>query len=222
MVPLDSVYPPGESVKQADEVAAIQMSNSQKDAIAAALIHLGKSVPSTVTVAALAPKSPSSGILKAGDVILTVDGDPVEDVTALRAAIADAGAGNPLPIGIRRGSETLDVSVVPELSGGAEPVPIIGIEAAVDYQFPFDVSIQLQNVGGPSAGQMFALGIIDKLTPRRTHRRGGDRRDRDHHLGRCGRPDRRHPAEAVRRQPCRCEVVPRSNRQLRRGGRAHP
>ena len=98
VVPLDSVYPPGESVKQADEVAAIQMSNSQKDAIAAALIHLGKSVPSTVTVAALAPKSPSSGILKAGDVILTVDGDPVEDVTALRAAIAGSGAGNPLTI----------------------------------------------------------------------------------------------------------------------------
>ncbi|HEY9478263.1 MAG TPA: PDZ domain-containing protein [Microbacteriaceae bacterium] len=165
VVPLDSVYPPGESVKEADEVAAIQMSNSQKDAIAAALFHLGKSVPSTVSVAAIVPNSPSSGILEARDVILTVDGDPVKDVTELRAAIADSGAGNPLTIGIRRGSETRDVSVVPELSGGADPVPIIGIEAAVDYQFPFPVSIQLENVGGPSAGQMFALGIIDKLTP---------------------------------------------------------
>jgi PDZ domain-containing protein len=165
VVPLDSVYPPGKSVKEADEVAAIQMSNSQKDAIAAALIHLGKSVPSTVTVAALTPNAPSTGILKAGDVILTADGDPVKDVTELRAAIADSGVGNPLTIGIRRGSETRDVTVVPELSGGAEPIPIIGIEAAVDYQFPFTVSIELQNVGGPSAGQMFALGIIDKLTP---------------------------------------------------------
>jgi len=33
------------------------------------------------------------------------------------------------------------------------------------YDFPFEVSIQLDNVGGPSAGQMFALGIMDKLTP---------------------------------------------------------
>ena len=45
MVPLDSVYPPGDVVKEADEAAAIEMSNSQKDAIAAALIHLGNSVP---------------------------------------------------------------------------------------------------------------------------------------------------------------------------------
>ncbi|GAB3033549.1 PDZ domain-containing protein [Parafrigoribacterium mesophilum] len=165
VVPLDSVYPPGQSVKEAGEVAAIQMSNSQKDAIAAAMVHLGMSVPSTVTVMALTPNAPSAGILKAGDLILTVNGDPVKDVTELREAIAASGAGNPLTIGIRRGSETRDVSVLPELSGGTDPVPIIGIEAAVDYQFPFPVSIQLENVGGPSAGQMFALGIIDKLTP---------------------------------------------------------
>jgi Lon-like protease len=165
VVPLDSVYPPGRSVKDADAVAAIQMSNSQKDAIAAALIHLGNSVPSVVSVAALSSNSPSSGILKAGDIIVTADGKPVKDVTELRAAIADSGVGNPLTIGIRRGSEASDVTVVPELSGGAEPMPIIGIEAAVDYEFPFDVSIELENVGGPSAGQMFALGIIDKLTP---------------------------------------------------------
>jgi PDZ domain-containing protein len=35
----------------------------------------------------------------------------------------------------------------------------------VDYDFPIDVTIQLNNVGGPSAGMMFALGIIDTLTP---------------------------------------------------------
>ena len=165
VVPLDSVYPPGRSVKEADAVAAIQMSNSQKDAIAAALIHLGTSVPSVVSVAALVSKSPSSRVLKVGDTIATVHGVPVKDVTELRAAIADSGVGNPLTIGIRRGSDAREVSVVPELSAGANPVPIIGIEAAVDYQFPFTVSIELQNVGGPSAGQMFALGIIDKLTP---------------------------------------------------------
>jgi PDZ domain-containing protein len=41
---------------------------------------------------------------------------------------------------------------------------VIGIYAAIAYDYPFDVKIQLDNVGGPSAGQMFALGIIDKLT----------------------------------------------------------
>jgi PDZ domain-containing protein len=42
---------------------------------------------------------------------------------------------------------------------------VLGIGAGMDYTFPFDVKIQLNNVGGPSAGQMFALGIMDKLTP---------------------------------------------------------
>ena len=40
------------------------------------------------------------------------------------------------------------------------------------YTFPFEVMIQLNNVGGPSAGQMFALGIIDKLTTGKLN--GGD------------------------------------------------
>jgi Lon-like protease len=30
--------------------------------------------------------------------------------------------------------------------------------------FPFTVKINISNIGGPSAGMMFALGIIDKLT----------------------------------------------------------
>jgi len=41
---------------------------------------------------------------------------------------------------------------------------LIGITLRTDYDFPIDVTIQLDNVGGPSAGMMFALGIIDTLT----------------------------------------------------------
>lgn len=165
VVPLDSVYPVGVSVEDADKAGAIDMSNSQKDAIAAALSHLGKTVPSVVTVADLSPQSPSAGILKPGDTIVSVGGDAVQDVPALKAAIAAGGVGKPLTIGIERDGKAQKVTVVPELSGEPTPTPIIGIYPAVHYDFPFQVSIQLENVGGPSAGQMFALGIIDKLTP---------------------------------------------------------
>jgi Lon-like protease len=51
------------------------------------------------------------------------------------------------------------------LSEGDQPAPIVGIIVGGEYDFPVDVAIQLENVGGPSAGMMFALGIIDKLTP---------------------------------------------------------
>src|SRR5690606_29813888 len=50
-------------------------------------------------------------------------------------------------------------------SEGESPAPVFGIIVGSDYEFPFAVQIQLENVGGPSAGMMFALGIIDKLTP---------------------------------------------------------
>jgi PDZ domain-containing protein len=83
----------------------------------------------------------------------------------LRAIIAKSGAGIPLSITVERAGETKTVRVTPELSTDAKPVPIIGIFPAISYTYPFEVKIQLQDVGGPSAGQMFALGIIDKLTP---------------------------------------------------------
>ena len=41
----------------------------------------------------------------------------------------------------------------------------MGIQAGVDHIFPFPIDVKLADVGGPSAGLMFALGIVDKLTP---------------------------------------------------------
>ena len=165
VLPLDTVYPPGYSVQQSNEDGRIQMANSQKDAVAAALKELGYDLPSTVTVGALSPDSPSEGILEPGDQLVSVGGQSVTDVAELRARIAASGAGTPLPMVIIRNGEQLTVSVTPELSAETPPAPVVGVYPSIEYTFPFDVNIQLQNVGGPSGGQMFALGIIDKLTP---------------------------------------------------------
>ncbi|WP_349897367.1 YlbL family protein [Parafrigoribacterium soli] len=164
VLPLDSVYPPGYSVEDSNKQGEIDMQNSQKDAVAAALRSLGHKVPAVVTVAELTSTSPSRGILEKGDRVVSVAGAVIDSVTALRKAIAAAGAGTPLKLQVVRDGEPRTVSVTPELSTGAHPTPVVGIYAAVSYEYPFDVKIQLDNVGGPSAGQMFALGIIDKLT----------------------------------------------------------
>src|SRR5690606_23641311 len=56
--------------------------------------------------------------------------------------------------------------ITPELTTtGDVDTWLIGITLTTDYDFPIDVTIQLDNVGGPSAGMMFALGIVDELTP---------------------------------------------------------
>lgn len=165
VLPIDAVYPDGETEQQSDKQAAVDMQNSQRDAVAAALTALGYKFTSIITVGGFSPKSPSQGILKDGDTIVSVNGESPTTVLGLRAVIAKTGAGKPVTIDILRGGKPLTVQVTPALSDDPTPVPIIGIYPAVTYKFPFDVKIQLQNVGGPSAGQMFALGIIDKLTP---------------------------------------------------------
>jgi len=165
VLPLDAIYPPGETVQQSNEQAAVDMQNSQKDAIAAALKRLGHTLPSAVSVGGFSPSSPSKGILENGDTILSVNGVTADSVAGLKAVVAKTGAGVPVSITVERSGETKTVTVTPELSTGADPVPIIGIYPSISYTYPFEVKIQLQDVGGPSAGQMFALGIIDKLTP---------------------------------------------------------
>lgn len=165
VLPVDSVYPAGYSVDESNKQGTIDMQNSQKDAIAAALRSLGHEVPATVTVEDIPKGSPALGVLKIGDTILDVEGIGVDSVAGLRKAIAAQKAGTVLSVGVLRGSETRTVKATSVSSGGAHPVPILGIGVAINYDFPFEVKIQLENVGGPSAGQIFALGIIDKLTP---------------------------------------------------------
>lgn len=165
VLPIDQVFPAGTTTEQRNEENAALMVDSQKEATAAALAQLGYEVRSHVGVGALTEDSPSSGILEVGDEIVSADGTPIGDTAQLRSVINDGG-GDPVELVIRRGDAERTVSVTPVRSETADgPVWIIGITTARDFDFPIDVTIQLDRIGGPSAGQMFALGIIDTLTP---------------------------------------------------------
>lgn len=165
VVPIDAVFPEGVSTEDRREQSRIDMENSQQEAVAAALRALGEPYESQLRVVETLPESPAEGILRSDDIILAVEGEPVRDVTALRAAIAANGTADPVSIDIVRAGSERTLEVTPVLSEGEERVPVIGVLIAGEYVFPFDVNIELENVGGPSAGMMFALGIIDKLTP---------------------------------------------------------
>lgn len=164
VLPVEAVYPPGTTVQSNAEQARIDMENSQLEAVAAALTELGYEFSSTLTVIETTPGGPAQDALLPDDVILSVNGETPADVTALRALIAENGVERPAVVVVDREGEELEFEIIPTLSDGEEPAPIIGILVGSEYDFPFTVKIQLQNVGGPSAGMMFALGIIDKLT----------------------------------------------------------
>jgi Lon-like protease len=167
VVPIEAIYPVGVTQKQSDAESAAEMSSSQREAIAAAERELGYDVPGVVGVDSVLKGSAAAGLLKADDQLVSVNGTPLDSASALRQAIQDNGTGKPIEFGIRRGGVESTVSITPKLgdAGDGTKVPLIGIITNVSYDYPVKVSISLDRVGGPSAGMMFALGIIDKLTP---------------------------------------------------------
>lgn len=165
VLPLDAVFPAGQTSEQRSQESAALMVDSQKEATAAALLELGYDIESRLTVHSFSPDSAAEGILAQGDVIVSAGGRNVMDAAALRSVIA-AGEGAPVEISVIRGGVERTVTVTPrETETDGDATWLIGITLTNDFEFPFDVTIQLNNVGGPSAGMMFALGIMDVLTP---------------------------------------------------------
>jgi PDZ domain-containing protein len=161
VVPQDEIFPPGQTAQQTAAQDTQQMASSQQLATAAALTQLHVPFQTTVQVAATVPGYPASKVLKANDVIESVDGTPVTGDTSLSGLIKARPAGSTFQLQVLRGGKTITVPVTSKESGGTQ---VIGVNVEDQYKFPFSVDITVGDIGGPSAGMMFALGIIDKLT----------------------------------------------------------
>lgn len=166
VLPRDAVYQSTSTTKSVQQQSAVQMSSSQDDATAAAFKALGIRYGVNVTVSDVAKGGASDGVLKKGDVITAVDGHSAADATALIGEIRAIKPGTKAELTIRRNSTTEKVAVVTRPSPSDAKSSRINVGIAEMYRFPFDVSIRLSdNIGGPSAGMMFALSIYDLLTP---------------------------------------------------------
>lgn len=167
VVPMDLYFPPGVTTEQRDEQNATLMVDSQQDSVAAALRELGYEVPEHIAVAQIAEGGPAQGVLQLDDEIVAVNGTAVAGLDSLRDAISTNGTGAPASIDIVRGGAATTVQITPTTATATDGTTstVIGIGTKVTYDLPVDITIQLDNVGGPSAGMMFALGMIDLLTP---------------------------------------------------------
>jgi Lon-like protease len=143
-----------------------QMDDSETRAISVALRYLGyEMVPVDVVITDLVPDKPADEVLQIGDSVNTFNGTEIVKSTDLTDALKDLHPGDIVPMGITRdGTEqTVDVQLTErdDETGG----PMIGIVVGEITKPPFPISIQAGNVGGPSAGLMHTLAIIDTLTP---------------------------------------------------------
>jgi PDZ domain-containing protein len=179
VVPHDTLYPDGKTEEQSTQENAEEFSQSQESAKVAALKELKVPVTSWVIVSTVVKGSPAEGRLHAGDVIKAVDGTAVKEPGDVAKLVTKHKAGENVVFTIvpakeqaaaekarRTATATQKVSINTAASADSgKKRAIVGISAGTDHTFPFTVDIKLADVGGPSAGLMFALGIYDKLTP---------------------------------------------------------
>jgi len=162
VVPETELFPAGQTAQQTQAQDTEEMTSSQQLATAAALTTLHIPYQTVVSVISTVPGYPASRVLKAGDVIVAVDGTPVSGATSLSSMITAHPVGTVLSLKVLRDGKTVTIPVATKSSDGT---PVVGVDVEAQYKFPFTVSISVGDIGGPSAGMMFALGIIDKLTP---------------------------------------------------------
>jgi PDZ domain-containing protein len=163
VVPEEEIFPPGQTQKQSDAENQAEMVSSQESATAAALATLKIPVPTTLTVSGLDPNSPAVGALKTNDVIVAVNGQTITDLQKLRTELQTIKPGDRARITVKRDGSNMTVSTRTGASNDGHTV--LGVYINPTFSFPFSVKIQIDDIGGPSAGMMFALGIIDTLTP---------------------------------------------------------
>lgn len=165
LVPEREIRAPGATEESEETRATSQMDQSKLDATEIVLRRL-TGYPGErgrgVLVESVAAGCPADGELFAGDLILSIDGEPVDGDEHAARLIAAARPGEPLTIRLRAGGETREVRVARERCAGSEE-PVVGV-VLID-NFPFTVRIRSGGIGGPSAGLAWALALWDRLSP---------------------------------------------------------
>lgn len=173
VVPHDNVYPQGQTDKEAQQQNAEEFASSEDSAKTAALSQLGIPVGTEVIVRSVVAGGPAEGKLHAGDQIVAVDGVPITKYPQVAAQIVTHKPGDTVVFTVvphgkdsptPSAADEVKVSVV-TTKADDENRAVVGIRPDVTHTYPFQIDIGLQDVGGPSAGLMFSLGIVDKLTP---------------------------------------------------------
>jgi PDZ domain-containing protein len=158
VVPEESVYPPDRSEEQTRQANREAFLTSEQAAQTVALGHLG--YPVKVVVQGVPEKSPSYDELEEGDAIEAVDGQPTPDQEALAAVLAAIPGGTPVTVSYTRLGRPGSADVITGSAQGGTG-SLLGVTILEQPSAPFDVDIQVEDVGGPSAGLMLTLGILD-------------------------------------------------------------
>lgn len=165
VLPTEALYPEGESTAEVEQQNQADFVDSQGVAVAAALRHLDIPVEEKAVVSSVADGTPADGELQPGDVIVSVDGTTVARPEQVGPLVREHAPGDVVTLVVTRDGKRATVHVTATESPTQPGQAYLGISVGGTYVPPFDIEFSLDQVGGPSAGLMFSLGIVDKLTP---------------------------------------------------------
>lgn len=165
VVPQELIYREEVTADEIKQRQAQLFELSESNAVAAALDFLGLPVRVTSYIAAVIVDAPAFGLLNAGDIVLALDGVAIENPAQFAESIRQAPIGTEFRVRVLRDGREEEVTVRSEVNPDNPEIGYIGVSVAPSFRGDFDIRLNLEDIGGPSAGMMFALGIIDKLTP---------------------------------------------------------
>jgi PDZ domain-containing protein len=161
----DVIYAPGESDQEEARRAISEMDQSKLDAAYVVLKELAgypKDHGEGVLIESVVPGCAADGELFPGDVVTAIDGRSIGGMRAASDAIRAAPSGSTLTFDVTVDGEPEHIGLVREPCGGDRD-PLVGVRMIP--RFPFPITISSGEVGGPSAGLMWAVTLYDLLTP---------------------------------------------------------
>lgn len=157
-------FPKGVTSQQVQQESTAQMTDAQQTATALALRKAGYPVPEDVTIGMIdtSGKYPAQKYFKIDDQLVSLNGSKITDLASVHAAMDKVKPGSTVVVVVVRGGKTMTLQVpTADVQGRA----VFGIQLNPIYHPKQQVTVSVGDVGGPSAGLMFALTIYDKLTP---------------------------------------------------------
>lgn len=169
IVDRNEVCPQDQSAEQVEETGKAQMTASQDSAVIAALIETGMAGAMHLTVTEVTEQQTSTEI-QAEDVLeaITPEGGQTTTITSfsqLRELMTTIPEGTRVTLVVRRGEQQVTAALTTISPQEGTTGSLLGLSLKISVDSPVEATFGLSDVGGPSAGMMFALGVVDKITP---------------------------------------------------------
>ena len=169
LVPLEHVFPSGKSSEEVQRQNAAAFASSESNATISAMNYLRK--PLETMVLEVSEDSPAQGKIEVNDIVTKVDGEKVTLPSELSDKVKDNKAGDEVTITVKRQGKEKDIKVklgeLPKELRGDYPqgTAFFGVTTVAQPGGDIKVEYNLTDIGGPSAGLMFSLAVVDKLSP---------------------------------------------------------